>query len=43
MFWVEQGELRARIDKPGAERLTASRFEKVADDVYRDVSRPRAG
>ena len=38
MFWVEQGELRARIDKPGAERLTASRFEKVADDVYRDVS-----
>ena len=38
MFWVEQGELRARIDKPGAERLTASRFEKVADDIYRDVS-----
>jgi hypothetical protein len=38
VFWVEQGELRARIDKPGAEVLTASRFEKVADDVYRDVA-----
>jgi hypothetical protein len=38
VFWVEQGELRARIDKPGAARLTASRFEKVADDLYRDVS-----
>jgi hypothetical protein len=38
VFWVEQGELRARIDKPGAERLTASRFEQVADDVYRDLA-----
>jgi hypothetical protein len=38
VFWVEQGELRARTDKPGAERLTASRFEKVADDVYRDLT-----
>jgi CubicO group peptidase (beta-lactamase class C family) len=38
VFWVEGGELRARIDKPGAEGRTASRFEKVSDDVYRDRS-----
>ena len=38
VFWVEQGELRARIDKPGAEKFQASRFERVSDDVYRDVS-----
>ena len=38
VFWVEKGELRARIDKPTAARLTPSRFVKVADDVYRDVS-----
>ena len=38
VFWVEQGELRARIDKPGAEKFTASRFERVSGDVYRDVS-----
>jgi hypothetical protein len=38
VFWVEHGELRARIDKPGAEALTASCFEKVSDDVYRDRS-----
>ena len=35
------GRARARIDKPGAERLTASRFEQVADDVYAS-HRPRA-
>jgi CubicO group peptidase (beta-lactamase class C family) len=38
VFWVEQDELRARIDKPGAEAVTASRFQKVSDDVYRDVA-----
>jgi CubicO group peptidase (beta-lactamase class C family) len=38
LFWVEQGELRARIDKPAATKLTPSRFVKVQDDVYRDVS-----
>jgi CubicO group peptidase (beta-lactamase class C family) len=38
LFWVEQGELRARIDKPAAAKLTPSRFSKVEDDVYRDVS-----
>jgi CubicO group peptidase (beta-lactamase class C family) len=38
VFWVEQGELRARVDKPAAAKLTPSRFEKVSDDVYRDVS-----
>jgi hypothetical protein len=38
VFWVEQGELKARVDKPATEKLTASRFEKVADDVYRDVA-----
>jgi CubicO group peptidase (beta-lactamase class C family) len=38
VFWVEHGELRARIDKPAAEKLTPSRFEKVEDGVYRDVA-----
>jgi CubicO group peptidase (beta-lactamase class C family) len=38
VFWVEQGELRARIDKPGAAKLAPSRFELVEDDVYRDIS-----
>ena len=38
VFWVEQGELRARIDKPAAAKLTPSRFERVEDDIYRDVS-----
>jgi CubicO group peptidase (beta-lactamase class C family) len=38
VFWVEQGELKARIDKPTAAKLTPSRFVKVADDVYRDVA-----
>jgi CubicO group peptidase (beta-lactamase class C family) len=38
VFWVEQGELRARVDKPAAAALTPSRFERVEDDVYRDVS-----
>jgi len=38
VFWVEQGELKARIDKPAAEKLTPSRFVKVSDDVYRDVA-----
>jgi CubicO group peptidase (beta-lactamase class C family) len=38
VFWVEQGELRARVDKPAAEKLTSSRFARVEDDVYRDVS-----
>jgi CubicO group peptidase (beta-lactamase class C family) len=38
VFWVEQGELRARLDKPGAEGLTPSRFERVSDDVYRDLT-----
>ena len=28
----------ARIDKPAAAKLTPSRFEKVSDDVYRDVA-----
>ena len=37
-FWVEQGELKARIDKPAAAKLPASRFVKVSDDVYRDVA-----
>jgi CubicO group peptidase (beta-lactamase class C family) len=38
VFWVEQGELKARIDKPTAAKLTPSRFVKVSDDVYRDVA-----
>jgi CubicO group peptidase (beta-lactamase class C family) len=38
VFWVEQGELRARIDKPAAATLAPSRFVRVEDDVYRDVS-----
>jgi CubicO group peptidase (beta-lactamase class C family) len=38
VFWVEHGELRARVDKPAAAKLTPSRFVKVDDDVYRDVS-----
>jgi hypothetical protein len=38
VFWVEQGELRARVDKPAAAALTPSRFERVEDDLYRDVS-----
>jgi CubicO group peptidase (beta-lactamase class C family) len=37
-FWVEQGELRARVDKPAAAKLAPSRFVKVSDDVYRDVA-----
>jgi CubicO group peptidase (beta-lactamase class C family) len=38
VFWVEQGELKARIDKPAAAKVPASRFVKVSDDVYRDVA-----
>jgi CubicO group peptidase (beta-lactamase class C family) len=38
VFWVEQGELRARLDKPAAAELAPSRFVKVSDDVYRDIS-----
>jgi CubicO group peptidase (beta-lactamase class C family) len=38
VFWVEQGELKARIDKPTAAKLTPSRFEKVSAGVYRDVA-----
>jgi CubicO group peptidase (beta-lactamase class C family) len=38
VFWVEQGELRARLDKPAAATLTPSRFVKLSDDVYRDVA-----
>lgn len=38
VFWVEQGQLRARVDKPAAATATPSRFEKVADDLYRDVA-----
>jgi CubicO group peptidase (beta-lactamase class C family) len=38
VFWVEQGELRARLDKPAATKLPPSRFVKVEDDVYRDVA-----
>jgi CubicO group peptidase (beta-lactamase class C family) len=38
VFWVEQGELKARIDKPTAAKLTPSRFVKVSDDVHRDVA-----
>ena len=38
VFWVEQGELKARVDKPATEKLTPSRFERVADDLYRDVA-----
>ena len=38
VFWVEQGELRARVDKPAAAKLAPSRFAKVEDDVYRDVA-----
>ncbi len=37
-FWVEQGELHARIDKPAAAKLAPSRFVKVSDGVYRDVA-----
>jgi CubicO group peptidase (beta-lactamase class C family) len=37
-FWVEQGELRGRVDKPAAAKLPPSRFVQVSDDVYRDVS-----
>jgi CubicO group peptidase (beta-lactamase class C family) len=38
VFWVEQGELKARLDKPAAATLTPSRFVRVSDDVYRDVA-----
>jgi CubicO group peptidase (beta-lactamase class C family) len=38
VFWVEQGELMARVDKPAAAELGHSRFVKVSDDVYRDVA-----
>jgi CubicO group peptidase (beta-lactamase class C family) len=38
VFWVEQGELKARVDKPAAAKLAASSFAKVDEDVYRDVS-----
>jgi CubicO group peptidase (beta-lactamase class C family) len=38
VFWVEQGELRARVDKPAAAKMTPSRFAKVEDDVYRDIA-----
>jgi CubicO group peptidase (beta-lactamase class C family) len=38
VFYVEQGELRARVDKAGVKILSPSRFVRVADDVYRDVS-----
>jgi CubicO group peptidase (beta-lactamase class C family) len=38
VFWVEQGELKARVDKPATAKLTPSRFERVSDDVYRDVA-----
>jgi CubicO group peptidase (beta-lactamase class C family) len=38
VFWVEHGELRARVDKPAAAKLPPSRFVKVADDLYRDIS-----
>jgi len=38
VFWVEQGELKARVDKPAAAKLTPSRFVRVSDDVYRDVA-----
>jgi CubicO group peptidase (beta-lactamase class C family) len=38
VFWVEQGELKARIDKPAAATASPSRFEKVEDGVYRDVA-----
>jgi CubicO group peptidase (beta-lactamase class C family) len=38
VFWVEQGELKARIDKPAGATLTPSRFVKVSDDTYRDVA-----
>jgi CubicO group peptidase (beta-lactamase class C family) len=38
VFWVEQGELKARLDKPSAAKLTPSRFVRVSDDVYRDTA-----
>lgn len=38
VFWVEQGELRARVDKPAAVSMAPSRFEKLGDDVYRDIA-----
>ncbi len=38
VFWVEQGELRARLDKPTAAKLSPSRFVRLEDGVYRDVS-----
>ena len=38
VFWVEQGELKARLDKPSAAKQTPSRFVRVSDDVYRDVA-----
>jgi CubicO group peptidase (beta-lactamase class C family) len=38
VFWVEHGEPRARIDKPGAAKLAPSRFGLVEDAVYRDIS-----
>ena len=38
VFWVEQGELKARMDKAAAAKLTPSRFVKISDDVYRDVA-----
>jgi hypothetical protein len=38
VFWVERGELRARLDKPTAAKVSPSRFVRLEDDVYRDVS-----
>jgi CubicO group peptidase (beta-lactamase class C family) len=38
VFWVEQGTLLARIDKPAAATMSPSRFVRVEDDVYRDIS-----
>ena len=38
VFKVVQGELQARIDVPGAEKLPPSVFERVSEDLYRTVS-----
>jgi CubicO group peptidase (beta-lactamase class C family) len=38
VFFVEQGQLKSRIDVPGAEKLPPSVFEPVSADVFRTVS-----
>lgn len=38
VFWVEQGELYARQDGPAGAKAPASRFVRLGEDRYRDLS-----